>query len=525
VILDLVLENARIVTLDPDHPRATRLGIWAGRIVGVDAQIEGLPARETRDLGGCAVLPGFIDAHTHLQLTGQAMLALDIGSATTVAQALDLIGAGCRSRGPDEWIEVCGYDQRRIGRDLTAAELAEAAAGRRVWVRHVSSHSSVVSTAVLAAAGDLSTLPEHVREGLLLETEQELVHRQRLPYRSADAGHTVRVAAQAAQRQGVTFCMDAGAGGAIGSLNPLDVATYLDLLAHRPLPVRMQLMPSWDALSEREAGRGDGFSRALDLGIRTGFGSDLLSIGALKMVLDGGMMVRTARFTQPYAGTDERGAWREDPQRMVAALVDAHVAGWQLAVHAIGDEAVDLAIEAFRAGASAAPGRWKHRIEHGGVIRDDQLSALADLGITVVSQPSFLWDSGDDFAALVGPQRTGGLYRGRSLLAAGVGLVGSTDRPLPGSPLRIVQTLVCRRSDSGALLADGEQLSVPQAFATITTSAAEVAGMADRLGRIRSGFLADLTVLAQDPFTVEPDLIAGIDVRATVVDGRLEEIA
>jgi len=427
----------------------------------------------------------------------------------------------------DRWVEISGYDQRAIGRDLTAAELDAATGGRKAWARHISSHSSVISDAVIRDIPDAEgrALAE-ANDGVLREVEQDLVRAQRLPYSLDEAGRTIEMAAEQARREGVTFCMDAGAGGRIGSLNPLDVSTHLRLLESGRIPVRMQLMPSLDALHAVAGGQGDGFHSGLDIGVRTGLGSDRLHIGALKVVIDGGMMVRTARLTEPYEGTQERGQYSIPPERLIAGIVDGHCAGWQLAVHAIGDEAIDVAIEAFRqAAAHGGTVTRRHRIEHGGLIRPDQIAPLAELGIAIVGQPSFLYDSGDDFARQMGPVRTPWLYRGRSLVDAGIRVVGSTDRPLAGTPLRAVQVLADRRSSSGALIGDGEQLTVAEALAAVTVHGAWVAGMEDRLGRIASGFLADFTVLGRNPLSVDVSEIAAIDVRATVVDGEWRDAA
>src|SRR5699024_10748687 len=115
-------------------------------------------------------------------------------------------------------------------------------------------------------------------------------------------------------RAGIRFCIAAGAGGRIGSINPLDLETYDRLRIAGRLPLRVQVMPSHDALHGVIGGEADGFSRGLDLGLCTGMGSDVLSIGPLKFIFDGGMMVRTARLSELYAGTDSYGMFSEDPR-------------------------------------------------------------------------------------------------------------------------------------------------------------------------------------------------------------------
>lgn len=519
--LDLVLENADIVTMDPARPRACRVGVLHGRIVGLDEDLDGWEARERHDLAGACVLPGFIDAHTHLELTGQNLAAVDISGCESTDAALVVIADAARGLASDEWLEVGGYDQGVLGRHLTAQELDAASGGRKVWVRQISCHASVVSTAVLDQLdSELLTTPD-ADAGLFRELDQNAVIDQRLPYTVDEVARLARAAAEQARGQGITTCVDAGNGGEVGALSPVDAAAYLRLLESGQLPVRMQLMPSIDVLREMRTHELDGFRRALDLGVRSGFGSDWLGIAAQKVVLDGGMQVETARMSQPYEGTDNLGVWRQDPGFMVEATIDGHCAGWQMALHAIGDAAVDLAIEAFEKAQARLPrADARHRIEHGGVIRDDQLDRLSRLGVTVVSQPSFVYDFGDRYAAQLGTGRTSWLYRGQSLLDAGIRLVGSTDRPLPGDPLRAVQTMVDRTSSSGRIIAPQERVTVEAALSAFTVDAAWLLRREDRLGRVAPRFLADLTVLAHNPLEVDTSGIADINVLGTVVDGQ-----
>ncbi|MBY8849904.1 amidohydrolase family protein, partial [Saccharothrix sp. MB29] len=286
MILDLKFVRGRVVTMDPAHPVASVIGVWAGRITGLDDDVADLPARRVVDLGGATVLPGFIDAHNHLAWAGRASRTLDISACRTVAQVVDLLRVATRS---SDWLEVAGYDHRALDRPLTSRDLDRV--GTRVYVQDLSGHACVVSSDVLAV------LPGHVLRdaprgddgaptGFLAEGAQTAVRALRLPY-----------------------------------------------------PIRVQLMVSADRLEPVAAHADDGVRRAVPLGLRTGFGGDWLSIGPLKLWTDGGMIARTAALTWPYEGMDTAGQLQDDPDLMRAAILDGHTAGWQLAVHAIGDRA------------------------------------------------------------------------------------------------------------------------------------------------------------------------------------------
>lgn len=521
--IDLIIENADIVTMDQEHPTAHRIGISAGRIVGFDDELEGITARDTVDGQGSTVLPGFIDAHTHLQFTGQMQSAVDIGDAKTVDAALQIIEAAASTKEQDAWIEVVQYDQRVFGRHLTAQELDRAGGGRRVWARHISSHASAVSTAVLDDISDRELLQDPlIAIGTLIESRQELVRAQRLPYAVDEVAGYIEAAALAARREGVTFCTEAGVGGFL-ALSGIDLTSYLELQRRDTLPVRLELMPSFDTLHAIDTNAEDNFARGLDLGLRTGFGAgSMMQIGAQKVMLDGGMMVRAARMTEPYEGTDNCGSWQSDPETMRETIIDGHAAGWQMAIHAIGDDAMDLAIECLEAAFANAPHRSaRHRIEHGGAIRPDQIMKVAKLGVSIVTQPSFIHDSAHDFADILGPDRADWLYRGRSLIDAGIRLVGSTDRPLPGTPLRAIQAFVDRRNKTGRILADHEAITAYEALEMFTVHGAWIANLENQLGQLKRGYMADLCILAANPLTVPTEEISSIEVKGTALEGRL----
>ncbi|MEV4950117.1 amidohydrolase [Streptomyces sp. NPDC053755] len=513
------ITNARILTMDPDHPVAHDLGIWHGRIVGLDEAVTSLPAREVVDLQGATVLPGFIDSHVHLAWTGLKAASPTLAGCERIEDALAVVAeAVSRSSAPGAWVHVGGYDQRALGRHLTAADLDRVAHGRKVFLMHTSGHACVVSTAVL----DLLPADVPHDDGVLVESAMGAVRRLRLPYSQEELADAVEYAGRRCLSEGITACAEAGIGGGLLGHSPVELGAYQLLRDQGRLPLRVQLMPGADTLRPVGAHERDGIPRGLDLGLRTGFGDDWLSVGALKIYTDGGMMARTAALTEPYEGTDQRGQLQADPDHLASLIVDGHLAGWQLAVHAIGDRAADLALDALeRAQALRPRPDARHRVEHAGLIRPDQLPRFARLGLSAVVQPNFLRYFGDDYATIMGPGRAPWMYRGRGFLDHGITLVGSSDRPVTdGSPLRAVQFMVERASTSGRLIGPEEGITVDEALRAYTVAGAYACRWDDTAGSLSPGKRADLVVLGDDPRRVDTSRIGAIEVVATYVDGH-----
>ncbi|MFE0102630.1 amidohydrolase [Streptomyces sp. NPDC059009] len=518
------LTNARFLTMDPDHPVAHDLGIWRGRIVGLDAAVTSVPAREVIDLQGATVLPGFIDAHVHLAWTGFKESTPSIAGRTRIDDVLAVVEDAVTRKGgpgdgsPGDWVTVVGYDQRALGRHLTAAELDKVSHGHKLYLLHDSGHGCVVNSAVL----DLLPADIPHENGFLAEGAMAAARALRLPYSQRELADSIGRAARTCLAEGVTACAEAGIGGTLLGHSPVELGAYQRARDEGLLPLRVQLMVAADRLRPVDAHAADGFPRALDLGLRTGFGDDRLSVGALKVFTDGGMMARTAALTSPYEGLDHSGQLQDDPDVLADTIVDGHLAGWQLAVHAIGDRGADVALDALERAQRLRPRpEARHRVEHAGLIRPDQLARFAQLGVTAVVQPNFLRSFGDDYAAIMGEERAPWLYRGRSFLDHGVRLVGSSDRPVTdGSPLRAVQFMAERTSESGQVIGPDEGITVEQALHAYTMAGAHACHWENDLGSLTPGKRADLVVLGDDPTRVEVSRIGGIEVAATYVDGR-----
>jgi hypothetical protein len=131
-MLDLLIENARILTMAAARPRAQRIGIWRDRIVGLDDDLDTLPSRRRVDLGGATVLPGFVDAHCHLAWAGLAARSTNVLACRSIAEVQHAVASAAATVAPEAWVEVVGYDQRPLGRHLTSADLDAVSGGRRV---------------------------------------------------------------------------------------------------------------------------------------------------------------------------------------------------------------------------------------------------------------------------------------------------------------------------------------------------------------------------------------------------------
>jgi predicted amidohydrolase YtcJ len=521
--------------MDRDRPKAATVGVLHGRVVALDDDCRGLDARLVVDLGGRTLLPGFVDAHNHLAWAGQAAGALDLSNATTVESALQSIADAAARVPAGGWVDVVGYDQRPFGRHLNRHDLDTVSAGRRVYAIHTSGHAHLVNSAVLAdvpanlgATDDPGIVRSEDGEptGLFLEEATRIVNAVRTPYSVGELTDAIVTAGRICAGQGITFVAEAGVGGGLTSRSPVEVLAYQDAVASGRFGLRAQLMISLDALRPTSAHPDDNLTHAFAFGVHSGFGSDRLSFGATKAWLDGGMMARTAALTAPYAAGGEHagsGTLATEIADIGERARAAHAAGWQLALHAIGDRAIDAAMEIIESAQAARPRPdARHRIEHCGLVRPDQLSRLNRAGIVAVTQPTFLYAFGDDYARIMGPSREDWLYRGQSYSDAGVALAGSSDRPVAdGAPLRAIQFLVQRRTRTGRVVGEREAMSVTDAVRAYTVGAAYACRVEDRVGSVTEGKYADLVVLDEDPWLVRPEELADIPIVATAVGGQL----
>jgi predicted amidohydrolase YtcJ len=205
-----------------------------------------------------------------------------------------------------------------------------------------------------------------------------------------------------------------------------------------------------------------------------------------------------------------------------AYVMQAHRAGFQIAIHAIGDRGIEMVLDAYQKALDAYPrSNHRHRIEHCGILRPDLIDRIARMNVLIVTQPIFITEYGDGFIRHLGLERVQLTYPFRSLLDAGITVVFSSDCPVSSfEPLKSIEVSVTERTASGKSFALEEAITVDEALPLYTTAGAYSTFEEGIKGQLRPGMLADLVVLEQDPRGVEPEAISGIPVSMTIIGGE-----
>jgi hypothetical protein len=506
---DLVVRNAEIHTLgDPDE-RHEALAIRDGRVVRVGSDyeigfLEGIDTR-TLDLDGRVVLPGFVDAHTHLATVGRSLVHADLSGAASPEACVTRLRDRAEDVDHGDWVLGFGYDESGwddptyLRRDrLDAASDASPVAAFREDM-HVASLNTV---ALERLGGEMPEEDVHTENGrmtgVVVEEAANVVYRAVEPDRT-EMRRLVTAAQQYANERGVTMVHDM----VRDSQAP---RVYRDLAGEGALTLRVRINYWSDHLDALE-----------EVGLRTNHGDEMVQTGAIKTFTDGSIGGRTARLSDPYddwsadAGGEETGKWVVPPAELRSIVSRAERAGFQVAVHAIGDVAIDEVLDAFAD--REDPGEMRHRIEHLELATDEAIDRLAEMGVVASMQPNFhKWAGGDGlYASRLGPRRTetNRLDRFRE---AGAHLAFGSDC-MPLDPLVGVHHAVTADHPD-------QRLGVTDALRAYTAGAAYAGFDEDRLGTLEAGTRGDLTVLDRSPWE-HPESIRDVEVDATVVGGRI----
>jgi hypothetical protein len=527
-VVELIVEDALIVTMAPGAGPAGAMLIRDGRIAAVgqaEAVRAAAPGAEVVRLGGATVIPGLIDAHCHVADIGYLAAAADCGqpSAPDIAAIQARLRQAAERTPGGSWVTGAGYAEYKLreGRHPNRAELDAAVPNRPAVLYHTSLHVCVLNTAALREAGFADAQPDPVGgafgrdsegrlDGVVYEAPMFALFEQNIRRDMAQAGSTggklVETAGERLAAFGLTAACDADMRrGTFAAFAEADAA---GLLRQRIYGLVVHDQVEW----------------LLGAGLQ-GRHSGQLATEAVKIWADGGMSSRTAAINGTYPVPPHgSGILYFERDELTEMVRDFDARGFQVCIHAQGDRAVEIVLDAYAAVLSAglAPGGGnprRHRIEHGGAMYPALAARAAALGIVVASQPGFLSSLGDGFAAAF-PDSGDQLYSFASWQRAGITVAGSSDAPVITADPRIgIRDAMARRTGDGRLLGPAERLPARDALALYTTQAAYACHREGEIGSLEAGKLADFVVLDQNPLETEPGLIPDIGVLATVLGG------
>jgi predicted amidohydrolase YtcJ len=532
---DLVIYNAAITTMDERQPEATWLAVYHGSIVGVGSGAT--PSGTTElDAKGARVLPGFHDAHCHTLWFGLSLAEVDCKSFGTLDALYDALVERAGTLKEGDWVLATGYNQEAFGGQYPDIRVLDTVLPHNpLFMRHTSGHACIVNSLALQRAGLVDTQARQIDggavvvdaqgnpTGVLEERAQGIIQDLLLPKSQAEMVAALDRATAVYATEGITSFTETGiAGGWIGQ-SSLELHAYQTALSQGVLRARAQLMVVSDVLHPVLGHKDDPPMTTLDAGVRTGLGNDRLSMGGMKIFLDGSMLAWTGAMSEPFsAGPPENYGYFQAPDEDLRAKIrEACNAGWSVGAHAIGDRAVAMALECFaeaieQVGQPVIP----HRIEHGGMVTDEQAAQAAALGVAIITQPGFIPELGVQMSEAMGPTRTPLIHRHRGLLKAGVMVAGSSDRPVAtGRPLDIIPSMVDRIAADGSVVGPEERVSIEQALWTYTVGSAQATGSSHNRGKLAEGYLADLVVLDTDVLAATTEEIRNAAVTHTLLGG------
>lgn len=527
--MPVLYRAAHIVSQQHTGEEPEALAVADGRIRATGS-VAGLrdrfPGAQEVDFGDACIVPGLNDAHIHLAIAAEDMLHLDL-SADAVRDVPGLLAQvrhEAAQAAPGEWIRGSRYDDTKTG-PVTRRELDAAAPDHPVLVVQVAGHWGVANSAALKAlhidedtpppqGGDFGRSDDGRLDGRLVE--RALMN---VVYPATARGNTspLRPSSPQDKLRGLVRAQRSWHAAGLTSVCDALIAPQDTGLLHRArqsgqLTLRVGMLLSIDH-----------YGAARTLGLGSGFGDDRLRLVGVKAFVDGAIGGRTCLLAEPYADSGGHGLQTTPTEDLAQQVHTVHADGNRIGVHANGDAAIRLVLDVMEDAQRRTPRPGlRHRIEHCSVIDADIVERMRALKAIAVPFAGYVGYHGGSLNRWYGPERTERMFAHRAFLDAGVCVAGSSDYPCgPYQPLLGMQSMVTREGmDDGVPVGPSQQITPREALAVFTLGSAEAEGTIDRKGRLAPGFLADFTVLGENPLAADPHGIASIPVRATYVGGE-----
>ena len=505
---DLVLRNASVITLEPHHPSARTVYIRSGRILKVSGRdidpASAGPGARVIDCAGKTVIPAFHDAHCHILGYAESLLNIDV-SPTSVRSIEDIAGRikeAAATLPAGSWIRCAGYNEFYLSekRHPTRHDLDRATAAHPVKLTHRSGHAHVLNSLALQLAGIGNESEEP--PGGMIERNLETGEPSGLLYgmgtylaqRIASAGDDELDAAMARAGRtllslGITIIQDASPGNGMARWN-----RFIGWKRERLFAPRVVMMFGAGELASLQ-GRQPFYDKA------TGLGS-----GAVKIMID-----------------EVKGSLNPPQEELNRLTAGIHRRRLQAALHAVEETTVEAAVTALEYALQECPGRGhRHRLEHCSVCTPAMARRLARIAAGVVTNPAFIYYSGERYIAEVPPHQLKHLYAINTLLKTGVSVAAGSDAPVASpDPLKGIYAAATRHTGTGQTVTPGEAISVLDALKLYTINAAYSCFREKQTGSIAKGKWADLVVLNGDPLQVSPHELKSLKVEMTVLEGEV----
>ncbi len=520
-----LLVNATFYTFNPAQPTVQALAIGNGKILAAGSREEAeaaLPLNAKRiDLHGLTALPGLTDSHLHLQHFALGLQYVDCETLTR-EECLQRVKHKAENTPPHTWIRGHGWNQNVWEEGFGNANLLdEITPNHPVYLTAKSLHAAWVNSLALRLAGIDENTPDppdgRIQRdengqptGILFESAMALVEKV-IPEATLPQ---VRQAIESAQphlwSMGLTGVHDFDRRLCFLALQELEEAGYLKLRVVKSIPL-------------------ENLEEAVEVGLRSGFGSPWLRIGSVKCFADGALGPQTAAMLQPYEGSlTDTGILFLDAEEIVEIGQRAAASGLSLAIHAIGDRANHEVIKAYaqlrRFEHEQNRPHLRHRIEHVQVLHPDHVPLLAQHDIIASIQPIHA-TSDMDIANRYWGERARFAYAFNSLAALGTRLTFGSDAPVESpNPFWGIHAAVTRQRHNGLPSPEGwypqERLSLHRALEAYTVAPAYTAGREKELGKLQPGYYADLILLEEDPFQLPPQRLFEIRPLKTMIAGE-----
>jgi hypothetical protein len=526
---DLIITHANIWTVDPSHPRAQAVALLGGRIVavGTDADVQAWRGPQTRviDVDGKLLLPGFNDAHVHFVSGGAQLDRVQLNDAASPEEFAHRIAERVKTTPKGAWIRGGNWDETKWNPpQLPTKELIDPITGDTpVFVERYDGHMGLANSAALRAAGITAQTSDPpggtiVRDakgnptGALKDAAQDMLVKFIPPMTHDERLHAAKRALAHAASLGVT---------SVQNMDPdyADIAIYSELLERGELTTRIYAAP---LITD--------FEDQVRIGVRHAFGGPYLRIGAVKAFADGSLGSRTAYFFEPFSDTpDNRGLLSDQMQPLTLMrdrMLKADAAGIQLCTHAIGDQGISLILDFYADIVHEhGPADRRFRIEHAQHMASKDFDRFAQLGVIASVQPYHAIDDGRWAEGRLGHDRASRTYAFRTFLNHDVRLAFGTDWEVaPLNPMLGLYAAVTRATldgkNPGGWFPE-QKLTVAEAVRAYTMGSAYAEFQENEKGSITPGKLADMVIVSDDIFNIDPVKIRDVRVLKTFVGGKI----